>query len=99
MEYSTDKSKESAVNEYKELVIKAKVEHSKTSVASVEKQLEQQNLEAPQELVEDVLSNTIERMDDELSNQSEAISSSVVITENELRELRIRYPKRKGKLR
>ncbi|CAB4008748.1 Hypothetical predicted protein [Paramuricea clavata] len=70
MEYPTYKSKESAVNEYKELIRKAKVEHSKTSAASVEEQLEQQNLNAPRELVDDVLTNTIERMDDELSNQN-----------------------------
>ncbi|CAB3985783.1 uncharacterized transposon-derived, partial [Paramuricea clavata] len=46
------------------------------------------NLDAPQELVDNVLENIIERMDDELSNQSEAIGNSTIITENELRELR-----------
>ncbi|CAB3979210.1 uncharacterized transposon-derived [Paramuricea clavata] len=50
MIYSTDKSKESAVNEYKELIRKAKIEHSKTPAAAVEERLEQQNLDAPQEL-------------------------------------------------
>jgi hypothetical protein len=86
--YSTDKNKESAVNEYKELIRKAKIEHSKTPAAAVEERPKQQNLDTPQELVDHVLANVIQRMDDELSNQSEAISKSVVITENELRELR-----------
>jgi hypothetical protein len=54
----------------------------------VEEQFEQQNLDAPQELVDSVLENTVGRMDDELSNRSEAIGNSTVITENELRELR-----------
>ena len=54
----------------------------------MEEQLERQNLDAPQELVDNVLENIVERMDDELSNQSEAIGNSTVITENELRELR-----------
>ncbi|CAB3990300.1 integrase core domain-containing [Paramuricea clavata] len=88
MIYSTDKNKESVVNEYKELIRKAKIEHSKTPAALVEEQLERQNLDAPQELVDNVLENIVKRMDDELSNQSEAIGNSTVITENELRELR-----------
>ena len=54
----------------------------------MEEQLERQNLDAPQELVDSVLENIVERMDDELSNQSEAIGNSTVITGNELRELR-----------
>jgi hypothetical protein len=54
----------------------------------VEEQLERHNLDTPQELVDSVLENIVERMDDELSNQSEAIGNSTVITENELRELR-----------
>ncbi|CAB3987044.1 integrase core domain-containing [Paramuricea clavata] len=88
MIYSADKNKESVVNEYKELIRKAKIEHSKTPAALVEEQLERQNLDAPQELVDNVLENIVERMDDELSNQSEAIGNSTIITENELRELR-----------
>jgi hypothetical protein len=88
MIYSTDKNKESVVNEYKELIRKAKIEHSKTPAGLVEEQLERHNLDAPQELVDNVLENIVERMDDELSNQSEAIGNSTVITENELRELR-----------
>ncbi|CAB3979194.1 Hypothetical predicted protein [Paramuricea clavata] len=88
MIYSTDKNKESVANEQKELIRKAKIEHSKTPAASVEEQLERQNLDASQELVHNVLENIVERMDDELSNQSEAIGNSTVITENELRELR-----------
>ncbi|CAB4007345.1 Hypothetical protein CBG15913, partial [Paramuricea clavata] len=59
--------------------------HSQRIRPAVEEQLEQQYLDAPQELVDDVLANINERMDDELPNQSEAISNSVVITENELR--------------
>ena len=54
----------------------------------MEEQLERYNLDTPRELVDDVLENITERMDDELSNQSEAIGNSTVITENELRELR-----------
>jgi hypothetical protein len=88
MIYSTDKKEESVVNEYKELIRKAKIEHSKTPAALVEEQLERQNLDAPQELVDSVLENIAERMDDELSNRSEAIGNSTIITENELRELR-----------
>ena len=88
MIYSTDKNKESVVNEYKELIRKAKIEHSKTPAGLVEEQLERHNLDAPQELLDNVLENIVERMDDELSNQSEAIGNSTVITENELRELR-----------
>ena len=88
MIYSTDKNKESVLNEYKELIRKAKIEHSKTPAALVEEQLERKNLDAPQELVDNVLENIVERMDDELSDQSEAIGNSTVITENELRELR-----------
>ncbi|CAB4040538.1 Hypothetical predicted protein [Paramuricea clavata] len=88
MIYSTDKNKEFVINEYKDLIRKAKIEHSKTPAALVEEQLERQNLDAPQELVDNVMENIIKRMDDELSNQSEAISNSTVITENELRELR-----------
>ncbi|CAB4000153.1 Hypothetical predicted protein [Paramuricea clavata] len=56
--------------------------------ALVEEQLERQNLDAPQELVDNVLENAVERMDDELSVQSEVIGNNTVITENELRELR-----------
>ncbi|CAB4035869.1 Hypothetical predicted protein, partial [Paramuricea clavata] len=88
MIYSADKKKESVVNEYKELIRKARIEHSKTPAALVEEQLERQNLDAPQELVDNVLENIVERMDDELSDQSEAIGNSTVVTENELRELR-----------
>ncbi|CAB3982835.1 Hypothetical predicted protein [Paramuricea clavata] len=88
MIYSADKNKESVVNEYKELIRKARIEHSRTPAAMVEEQLERQNLDTPQELVDNVLGNIIERMDDELSNQSEAIGNSTIITENELRELR-----------
>ncbi|CAB4032814.1 Hypothetical predicted protein [Paramuricea clavata] len=88
MIYSADKNKESVVNENKELIRKAKIEHSKTPAALVEEQLEQQNLDAPQELVDNVLENIVERMDDELSSQSEANGNSTVIMENELRELR-----------
>ncbi|CAB3978761.1 Hypothetical predicted protein [Paramuricea clavata] len=40
------------------------------------------------ELVDSVLENIVERMDDELSNQSEALGNSTVISENELKELR-----------
>ena len=88
MIYSADNKKQSVVNEYKELIRKAKIEHSKTPAALVEEQLERQHLDAHQELVDNVLENIVESMDDELSNQSEAIGNSTVITENELRELR-----------
>ena len=88
MIYTSDKNKESVLNEFKELTRKAKIEHSKTPAGLVEEQLEQHNLDTPQELVDSVLENIVERMDDELSNQSEAIGNSTVITENELRELR-----------
>ncbi|CAB3978151.1 Hypothetical predicted protein [Paramuricea clavata] len=88
MIYSADKNKESVVNEYKELIRKAKIEHSKTPAALVEEQLEQRDLDAPQELMDNVLENIVERMDDELFSQSEAIGKGTVITENELRELR-----------
>ncbi|CAB4011733.1 integrase core domain-containing [Paramuricea clavata] len=82
MIYSADKKKESVVNEYKEVIRRAKIEHSKTPAALVEEQLERQNLDASQELVDNVLENIVERMDDELSVQSEAIGNSTVITEN-----------------
>ena len=85
--FSEDTRKTSAVNKFKELVEKAKTEHTKTPAALVEEKLKAEGLEnIPEDLTDSVLSESLERLDEEISERANEIS--VNMTENELRELR-----------
>ena len=79
--------KASKVNEFKELVERAKAEHVKTPAALVEENLKEEGLEnIPEDLTDSVLRGSLERLDDEISERANGIAAK--LTENELREFR-----------
>ena len=81
MEYSSDKSKSSAVAEFKELLKKAHNEHKKSLSAMME---EHTNIDIKEDDVEDILSNVDEQINDEISDRVTRLE----MTGTELRELR-----------
>ena len=97
LEYSTDKTKASFVNEFKELLRKAEVEHQKTPAPIAEKRA---GVDLPQNVMDNVMENVGDRIDSEIDRRLEEISSSTEITANELRELRgMLYAKEEGEER
>ena len=86
LEYSTDRTKTSFVNEFKELLRKAEAEHQKTPTPIAEKHA---GVDLPQNVMDSiVIENVKERIDFEINRISEEISSGTEIDTNELRELR-----------
>ena len=85
MGYSMDRSKRQYVNEFKELLKKAHIEHQKTPAALVEKRV---GVDIPQNVMDDISRNVSIRIETEISDRMEDLSTNTEITENELREFR-----------
>ena len=85
IKYSTDKTKTSFVNQFKELLRKAEAEHQKTPAPIAEKRV---GMDLPQNVMDNVIGNVDDRIDSEIDRRFDEISSSTEITANELRELR-----------
>ena len=81
--YTEDTKKASKVNEFKDLVKRAEAEHKKTAIALVEEKLD---VDVDESLASSVLRDSIERLDEEISERANRIS--IEISENELREFR-----------
>lgn len=65
MEYSTDRTKASYVNEFKELLRKANIEHQKTPAATMERHVD---VDITQDVADDIINNVNDRMEDEISD-------------------------------
>lgn len=65
MEYSTDRNRTSYVNEFKELLRKANIEHQKTPAAMMEQHV---NIDIEQDVADDVINNVNDRIEDEISD-------------------------------
>ena len=85
MEYSTDKGKTQYINEFKELLKKAHIEHQKTPAALVEKRV---GVDIPQYVMNDITRNVSDRIESEISDTLSDLRNNTEITENELREFR-----------
>ena len=85
MEYSTDMSKVRYVNEFKELLKKAHAEHQKTPAALAEKHV---GVDLTQETMNDIIDNVSDRIESEIDDVVEGLTTNTEITSNELRELR-----------
>ena len=85
MEYSTDISKVRYVNEFKELLKKAHAEHQKTPAALAEKHV---GVDLTQETMNDIIDNVSDRIESEIDDVVEDLTTNTEITSNELRELR-----------
>ena len=84
LDYSK-RTSESFVNEFKELLRKAVVEHQKTPALIAEKRA---GVDLPQNVMDNVIENVGDQIDSEIDRRLEEISSSTEITANELSELR-----------
>ena len=81
--YSTDKTKASLVNEFKELLKRADIEHQKTPTPIAEKRA---GIDLPQNVMDNIIENVNERLESEIDERVENIYN-MEITTNELREL------------
>ena len=82
LRYSTDKTKAPLVNEFKELLRRADIEHQKTPTLIAEKRA---GIDLPQNVMNDIIGNVNERLNSEIDEKVENISPSTEITANELR--------------
>ena len=80
----SDRKMMSLVNEFKELVRKAEVEHERTPAPIAERRA---GVNLSQNDMDNVIENVNDRIDSEIDRRFDEISSSTEITENELREL------------
>ena len=85
LRYSTDKTKASLVNEFKELLRRAGAEHRKTPTPIAEKRA---GVDLPQNVMNNIIEDVNDRIDSEIDRRFDEISSNTEITANELRELR-----------
>ena len=81
MEYSSDKTKSSLDNGFKELLRKAYNEHKKSLTALME---EHTNIDIEEDVADEILSNVNGQIDSEISDRIDSLEMSA----NELRELR-----------
>ena len=85
LRYSTDRTKASLVNEFKELLRRADAEHRKTPTPIAEKRA---GVDLPQNVMNNIIENVNDRIDYKINRKFEEISKGTEITDNELRELR-----------
>ena len=81
MEYSSDKTKSSLVNGFKERLRKEYNEHKKSLTALME---EHTNIDIEEDVADEILSNVNGQIDSEISDRIDSVETSA----NELRELR-----------
>ena len=87
LDYTEDVKKGSKVNEFKELVKNAELEHQKTSVAVVEDTLDDTSVDA--DLSHSVLQNSIENLESSIDEKVvETETRSVTIDKEKIREFR-----------
>ena len=91
LEYTEDVKKASKVNEFKELVERAKRERDKTGVAVVEETVP--DVTVNEDLANSILRNSIERLESEIDEmvadiESRSIETSVTLDKEKVREFR-----------
>ena len=88
LRYSTDKTKAPLVNEFKELLRRADIEHQKTPTPIAEKRA---GVDLPQNVMDNIIKNVNNRIDSEIDKKFDELKSSTEksteITWNELRKL------------
>ena len=89
--FSEDKKLTSKVNEFKELVKRAEVEHEKTATALVEEAVPNEIVN--EDLANSVLRNSIERLESEIDEmvaniESRSVETSVTLDKEKIREFR-----------
>ena len=89
MVFSEDKKLISKVNEFKELVKKAELEHSKTGTAVVEETVP--DVTVNEDLANSVLTSSIERLESEIDEmvaniESRSVETSVTLDKEKIRE-------------
>ena len=89
--FSEDKKLISKVNEFKELVKKPELEHSKTGTAVVEETVP--DVTVNEDLANSVLTNSIERLESEIDEmvaniESRSVETSVTLDKEKIREFR-----------
>ena len=77
LRYSTDKTKTSLVNEFKELLRKADIEHQKTPTPIAEKRA---GVDLPQNVMNNIIGGVNDRIDSEIDRRFDEISSNTEIT-------------------
>ena len=83
IEYSTDRSIERYVNEFKDLLKKADVEHRRTPAVIVERHT---NDDVSQEAMVNIIENVSKRIESEIEVRADLIKSNALLTKDELRE-------------
>ena len=84
MMYSKDMSKEAYVNVFKEILMKAHKEHQKAPTALAEEHV---GVDLTQETMNDIINNVSDRIESEIDDVVENLTTNTEITSNELREL------------
>ena len=84
LDYSK-RTSESFINNFKEILRKAKAEYQKTPAPIAD---ERAGVDLPQNAMDSITENVNDRLDSEIDRRFDEISSSTEITWNELRELR-----------
>ena len=78
--YSENKLLQSHVNEFKNLILEAQLEHEKTSTASIEKVLEENQgiNNPPDDLIESIEENVLDNVEERLVDLTEQLSSKTI---------------------